>query len=75
MPIAKATLFTIKAVNGLAGIAQCFLPGTAAGHRRVGGGTKRQWRGVPKRGAQRMLIRWVEVLYCKGDRALDKTGL
>ena len=30
MPIAKATLYTIKAVNGLAGIAQCFLPGTAA---------------------------------------------
>ena len=28
MPIAKATLYTIKAVNGLAGIAQCFFPGT-----------------------------------------------
>ena len=38
MPIAKATLYTIKAVNGLAGIAQCFFPGTAAGHRRVTGG-------------------------------------
>ena len=35
MPIAKATLYTIKAVNGLAGIAQCFFPGTAAGHSRV----------------------------------------
>ena len=35
MPIAKATLYTIKAVNGLAGIAQCFFPGTAACHRRV----------------------------------------
>ena len=33
MPIAKATLYTIKAVNGLAGIAQCFLPGTAAGQK------------------------------------------
>ena len=40
MPIAKATLYTIKAVNGLAGIAQCFFPGTAAGHRRVGVGSK-----------------------------------
>ena len=35
MPIAKATLYTIKAVNGLAGIAQCFFPGTAACHRSV----------------------------------------
>ena len=33
MPIAKATLYTIKAVNGLAGIAQCFLPGTAPGQK------------------------------------------
>merc|ERR1740117_1774048 len=27
MPIAKATLSTIKALNGLAGLAQCFFPG------------------------------------------------
>ena len=46
MPIAKATLYTIKAVNGLAGIAQCFLPGTVAGHRRVGGRSKRQGRAL-----------------------------
>merc|ERR1740124_502441 len=30
MPVAKATLYTIKAVNGLAGVAQCFFPGVAA---------------------------------------------
>ena len=38
MPIAKATLYTIKAANGLAGIAQCFLPGTAVGRRSLRGG-------------------------------------
>ena len=43
MPIAKATLYTIKAVNGLAGIAQCFLPGTAVGLR----GTARRGLDVP----------------------------
>ena len=37
MPIAKATLYTIKGVNGLAGIAQCFLPGTAAGQKCANG--------------------------------------
>ena len=41
MPIAKATLYTIKAVNGLAGIAQCFFPGTAASHRRNRGGIQK----------------------------------
>merc|ERR1740124_1586574 len=30
MPVAKATLYTIKAVNGLAGVAQCFFPGVPA---------------------------------------------
>ena len=34
MPVAKATLYTIKAVNGLAGIAQCFFPGAMPGCRR-----------------------------------------
>ena len=30
MPIAKATLSTIKALNGIAGVAQCFFPGLPA---------------------------------------------
>ena len=34
MPVAKATLYTIKAVNGLAGIAQCFFPGATTGCKR-----------------------------------------
>ena len=41
MPVAKATLYTIKAVNGLAGIAQCFFPGTAAGQDLRGRGERR----------------------------------
>ena len=60
MPVAKATLYTIKAVNGLAGIAQCFFPGTVAGHRRVGVGLKKQYTKACPLYAQR-------VLYGSGD--------
>ena len=75
MPIAKATLYTIKAVNGLAGIAQCFFPGTRRKSQESRGGGReeakdRRWRGFSRdaQGGSRSLRRSFR-------RALDKATL